>query len=162
MAEATPGEAQIGDPPSPTSGRIAALMLLVFSLAVALATNRIEYAFSSDPLGPRVFPYLIAGGLGLCSLWYLARPGEAERWPSGTTLGQVLVLIAVTSIAVALMDRIGFVASAFLMCGLAAHLFGASLPLALAVGAVQAVFWFALFRYLLGTYLPAGTWLFPG
>jgi hypothetical protein len=48
------------------------------------------------------------------------------------------------------------------MCGCAAYLFGAAPLTAVGVGAAQAVFWFVLFKYALGTYLPSGSWLFPG
>ena len=60
------------------------------------------------------------------------------------------------------MDQIGFLPAAFIMCACAAYLFGAAPLTAVGVGAAQAVFWFLLFKYALGTYLPSGSWLFPG
>jgi hypothetical protein len=60
------------------------------------------------------------------------------------------------------MNDIGFIASATAMCAMGAWLFGARPASAVAIGLVQAVFWYGLFKYGLGTYLPSGTLLFPG
>jgi len=138
------------------SGRAGALAVIAFAAILAGATSRIDYAFSSDPLGPRAFPYMIAAALGACGVWYLLRPGEAEPWSDGATLARGAFLVALTAIAVGAMDMIGFPAAALAMAGATAWLFGARPALALGIGAVQAVFWYVLFRHLLGTYLPAG------
>jgi putative tricarboxylic transport membrane protein len=144
------------------SGRIAAAILIAFAAILAIATSQIEYAFSSDPLGPQAFPYILAAALALCGLWYFLNPGTSSPWPEMAVLRSALVLIAVTAISVGLMDKIGFLPAAFLMSACAAYLFGAAPLMAIAIGLAQAVFWFALFKYALGTYLPAGSWLFPG
>lgn len=144
------------------SGRIAATILLAFVLVLAISTSQIEYAFSSDPLGPRAFPYLLAAALVICGIWYFLAPGEAEPWPRSDVRRSAIILIAVTTGSVALMDHIGFLPAAFIMCACAAYLFGAAPLAAVGIGAAQAVFWFALFKYALGTYLPSGSWLFPG
>jgi putative tricarboxylic transport membrane protein len=144
------------------SGRVAAAILLAFSAILAVSASQIEYAFSSDPLGPRAFPYLLAAALAICGIWYFLSPGEAEPWPRPDVLRSAVILIAVTTASVALMDHIGFLPAAFIMCACAAYLFGAPPLAAVGVGAAQAVFWFLLFKYALGTYLPSGSWLFPG
>jgi putative tricarboxylic transport membrane protein len=144
------------------SGRVAAAILLAFSAILAVSASQIEYAFSSDPLGPRAFPYLLAAALAICGIWYFLAPGEAEPWPRSDVLRNAIILIAVTTGSVALMDQIGFLPAAFIMCACAAYLFGATPLAAVGVGAAQAVFWFLLFKYALGTYLPSGSWLFPG
>lgn len=135
--------------------------MLAFAIILAVATSQIEYAFSSDPLGPQAFPYLLAAALALSGLWYFLRPGASDPWPKAEVLRAAISLIAVTAIAIGLMDYVGFLPTAFVACGWAAYLFGASVQGALAIGATQAVFWFALFKYGLGTYLPSGTLLFP-
>lgn len=143
------------------SGRVTAAILLVFAMVLAIATGRIEYAFSSDPLGPQAFPYILSVALAICSVWYFLRPGTAEPWPQSQMLLSAFILIAVTATAIGLMDHIGFFPAALLMCSCAAYLFGASVPAAIGIGIIQAAFWFALFKYGLGTYLPSGTLLFP-
>ena len=144
------------------SGRATAVILLAFAAVLAIATSQIEYAFSSDPLGPRVFPYMLAAGLAISSAWYFVRPGAADPWPRSQVMLGAVSLIAVTAIAVGSMDFVGFLPSAFFVSAWAAHLFGAAPAGAVGIGAVQAIFWFVLFRFGLGTYLPSGTLLFPG
>ncbi len=139
-----------------------AVLVLVLAAALAVATHHIEYAFSSDPIGPKGFPYILSVALALCGIWYFLRPGFAEPWPTGETLISALALIAVTAIALGLMDQIGFLIAAFVVCAFAAFSFGAPPLGAIGAGAVQAIFWFVLFKYGLGTYLPSGSWLFPG
>jgi hypothetical protein len=95
-------------------------------------------------------------------VWYFLRPGTADPWPQSSTLQSAVALVAVTATAVGLMDQVGFLPVAFVVCGCASYLFGATPARAVVIGAIQAVFWFALFKYALGTYLPAGTLLFPG
>lgn len=139
-----------------------AVLLVVLAAVLAVATHRIEYAFSSDPIGPKGFPYILSAALALCGIWYFLRPGFAEPWPTGDTLVAALALIAVTVITLGLMDQIGFLIVAFVVCAFAAYCFGAAPLAAIGSGAAQAIFWFVLFKYGLGTYLPSGSWFFPG
>ncbi len=139
------------------SGRVTASLLLAFAAVLAVATGRIEYAFSSDPLGPQAFPYILSASLAICGAWYFLRPGAADPWPGSELLKSAASLIGVTAIAIGLMDYIGFLPTSFIVCGWAAYLFGASATGAVGVGAIQAAFWFLLFKYALGTYLPSGT-----
>lgn len=142
--------------------RAVGLSLLALSIAVAVGAGNIEFAFSSDPLGPRAVPYILAGFLAVCSLWYLAQPGHSEPWADAGTLWRAVALIAVTAGGVGLMNIIGFVPMAVAMSFVAARLFGATWPGAAAIGVAQGALWFVLFKYALGTYLPAGTLFFPG
>lgn len=144
------------------SGRVLAVVILVLAVLLAVATSQIEYAFSSDPIGPKGFPFILAAALGICGIWYFVKPGEAEAWPDRATLISALSLLAVTAIFVGLMDYVGFPIAAFVICAYAAYCFGASPALAAGSAAVQAAFWFVLFKYALGTYLPSGSWFFSG
>ncbi len=151
-----------GHPHAARSGRVAAAIVLAFAIVLAVAASQIEYAFSSDPLGPQAFPYLLAASLAICAVWYFLRPGAADPWPQPQMLLSAIILIGVTATAIGLMDYVGFLPATFVICTCAAYLFGASPGGAIGVGAIQSLFWYALFKYGLGTYLPAGTLLFPG
>jgi putative tricarboxylic transport membrane protein len=144
------------------SGRIAAIVVILFGVLLAAGASQIEYAFSSDPLGPRAFPYLLAGAFVLFGVWYLLRPGSSEPWPDAGTLVRSVMLIGVTTAAILVMPAIGFVASAAIICGVTASLFGATPFAAVGIGLGNGVFWFVIFKYGLGTYLPLGSLLFPG
>jgi putative tricarboxylic transport membrane protein len=143
-------------PASRRSGRIAAIAILILSVAYGIAGSRIVYSFSSDPLGPRVFPMLLAAILALLALIYLLRPGEAEPWPGGALLARSLALPALVLIAALIMEPLGFPAAMFVLTAGVGWLFGAS-PFAATVGGiVQAALWYFVFGYLLEVYLPLG------
>ncbi|MDR6955491.1 putative tricarboxylic transport membrane protein [Ancylobacter sp. 3268] len=138
------------------SNRIAAIILLLFSLLYGYAGSVIEFSFSSDPLGPQVFPVMLAAILGLLSLIYLFVPGEGEAWPQGTVLMRCIALPALVLIAALLFEPIGFAGAMFVMTTGIARIFGASWKTSLIGGFLQAAVWYVIFGYLLEVYLPVG------
>lgn len=137
-------------------GRVSAICLFVFAIAYGVGASVIEYAFASDPLGPRVFPVALAVVLGFLSVWYWFSPGFAEGFPTGPLLWRVLAVPLLMVIAVALFEPAGFAASIFVLTLGSAILFGAP-PARALVGAIgHAALWWFVFSYLLEVYLPAG------
>jgi putative tricarboxylic transport membrane protein len=140
-----------------SSGRLAAILIFIFALAFAWQGAQIEYAFSSDPLGPKAFPLLLAGILAALSVWLFCRPGHDTHWPLGKTLWKALgIPLAVVTTAL-LLNPLGFFAAVFLMVAMVGWIFGASPRLALLGAGLQAAVWQVVFVYLLGVYLPTGT-----
>jgi putative tricarboxylic transport membrane protein len=137
-------------------GQSTAACLFVFAVAYGLGATAIDYAFASDPLGPRVFPIGLAAMLALLSVWYLVSPGPAEGYPTGRLLLRVLGIPLVMLAAVALFEPAGFVASTFVLTFGTALIFGAP-PFKALLGALgQAALWWFVFSYVLEVYLPAG------
>lgn len=139
-----------------SGGRRAAMCLLASSIVYGVAGSRIQYAFSSDPLGPRVFPVMLAIALAVFSMIYLARPGDAPNWPRGNLLAQSVVMIGVLVASALVLESLGFAAAMFLLCLGIGRLFGASWKAALVGSGVQAALWYFVFDYLLDVYLPVG------
>lgn len=138
------------------SNRLAALGLLAFSLIYGLAGSGIEYSFASDPLGPRVFPVVLAIFLGVFALIYLFVPGTSEGWPQGGVLMRCIALPALVLIAALLFEPIGFAGSMFVLTTGVGRIFGASWKASLIGGLIQAGLWYFIFGYLLEVYLPIG------
>ncbi len=138
------------------SDRVGAIVLLVFALLYGFEASRIAYSFSSDPLGPRVFPLMLAGALALLSLIYLLRPGGAEPWPQGRLLAPALAIPGLVLAAALLLEPLGFAVSVTILVTGVGRLFGASWRYAVVGGLAQAALWFVVFRYLLEVYLPGG------
>lgn len=138
------------------SNRIAAVVLLAFSVTYGVAGSGIDYAFASDPLGPRVFPVLLAGLLGVFSLIYLFVPGKAEDWPHGTVLMRCIALPVLVLIAALLFEPLGFAGAMFVLTAGVGRIFGASWKASLLGGLIQAGLWYFIFGYLLEVYLPTG------
>jgi putative tricarboxylic transport membrane protein len=137
-------------------GRIAAICLLVLAIAYGAGGSLIEYAFASDPLGPRVVPIGLSIILGFLCLIYLKSPGSIEGFPTGPLLWRVLAVPVLLAVSVLLFEPAGFAASIFVLTLGAAKLFGASWKTALVGAAGQALLWWFVFAYLLDVYLPAG------
>lgn len=137
-------------------GRVSAVCLLAFAIAYGIGGSVIDYAFASDPLGPRVFPVALAVVLALLSVWYWFSPGFSEGFPTGALLGRVLAVPVLMVVSAALFEPAGFPASIFVLTLGSAILFGAP-PVKALIGAVgHAALWWVVFSYLLEVYLPAG------
>jgi putative tricarboxylic transport membrane protein len=143
-----------------SGGHVAALAVIASACGLALAAGEVTFAFSSDPIGPRGFPYAIAAALGLCGLWYLAIPGEAEAPPGRRAFRSIGAFLALAVATTWAMPAIGFIVAMVILVGGMATLFGARPVQALAGAVCQSVLWWAIFGPLLGGNLPAGPWGF--
>jgi putative tricarboxylic transport membrane protein len=139
------------------SDRVGAIVLLVLAVLYGLDASRIPYSFSSDPLGPRVFPLILSGALALLSLIYLFRPGGSEPWPQGRLLASSIAIPGLVLVATLLMEPLGFAIAITLLVTGVGRIFGASWRLAVIGGLAQAALWFFVFKHLLEVYLPGGS-----
>lgn len=137
-------------------GRVSALCLLGLAIVYGIGGSLIEYAFSSDPLGPRAMPVMLAILLGFLSLVLLKFPGTAESIPAGALLIKVLAIPVVLIVSVALFEPLGFALSIFLLTVVTGWIFGASVKLSLIGGVCHAALWWFIFSFLLEVYLPTG------
>jgi putative tricarboxylic transport membrane protein len=138
------------------TGRIAASVLVVFALIYGYFGLTIEYAFSSDPIGPRGFPAGLAAVLVLLGAWYWLTPGATEEMPGRPGRIAALAFLVASGVCVLAMDWIGFVPAMIVLMSVIARLFGASWRMALVSGIGQALLWWVLFGPLLGGTLPKG------
>lgn len=138
-------------------GRIAALVLLGVAVAYGVGGATIEYAFSSDPLGPRAVPVMLAAVLAGLSLLYLAWPGSVEALPTGPALVRILAIPAILVLSVMLFEPLGFAGSIFVLTLGVALVFGAPVKYALLGAGGQTLLWWVLFAYVLQVYLPTGS-----
>ena len=143
------------------SDRLTGLVLLLLAVAYGVTASGYE-AMIGDPLGPAVFPIVLAIPLGLFAVYLVLRPDREPAWPRGPALRkQVLALVAFVAYAY-LLEPLGFVVSTFLAVVVLGWLLGARLPEAGAAGVGIAVVLFVLFDTLLGLPLPAGVLGFLG
>ncbi|MBD9497475.1 MULTISPECIES: tripartite tricarboxylate transporter TctB family protein [unclassified Ensifer] len=137
-------------------GRVGGLLMLALAIAYGIGGSQIEYAFASDPLGPRVVPVLLAITLSVLCLFYLKSPGTTEAFPQGRLLVKIIAVPLLLLASALLLEPAGFAASIFLLTFGVGWIFGAPLRLALIGGVGQAALWWFVFSYLLDVYLPAG------
>jgi putative tricarboxylic transport membrane protein len=137
------------------SDRLAGLVLLGLAVWYGLTARGFE-AMIGDPLGPAVFPMVLAVPLGLLSLYLVARPDPEPDWARGRSLlKQGLALVAFVAYAY-LLEPLGFLVATALGTAVLGALLGARPRHAAATGVATALVLFVLFDILLGLPLPAG------
>jgi putative tricarboxylic transport membrane protein len=104
------------------SDRVIFVLTLIITAAYFYGTRQIPTIEIGDPLGPRVFPYLIAVGLLISAAWLLveimqarkvAAPPQDAQAQAGSQ-GHVVVICAVvvwTGLYFAVFQRLGFLIS---------------------------------------------------
>jgi putative tricarboxylic transport membrane protein len=143
------------------SDRLTGFALLALAVAYGFAASGYQ-AMIGDPLGPAVFPIVLAIPLGLLSLYLIVRPDREPDWPRGRALlKQLLALVAFVAYAY-LLEPLGFLVSTFLAVVVLGWLLGARPWQAGAAGAAIPLVLFVLFDTLLGLPLPAGVLGFLG
>lgn len=77
------------------SDRIFGLVMIVVALGYILSATTIRSSFMSDPVGPRIFPYIIACATLLCAFVMVLRPDPEVEWPRGPALMNLGIALAV-------------------------------------------------------------------
>jgi putative tricarboxylic transport membrane protein len=118
--------------------------------------TQIELSFISDPVGPRIFPIIIAIVLGLASLVVLVRPDAPPVWPAAGRLFEIAVAAAVMVAYALALAEIGFViatalAAAFLTWRLGTRPLGA-----VVAGCLTSLGIYVVFHLILGLSLARG------
>lgn len=139
------------------SDRIFGLLVVIGALAFFAGALQIQTSFMSDPLGPRVFPMLIAGATLLCGLVMLARPDPEPDWPAATTwLLMAAALAVLTAYAYAVVP-FGFLIPTALASAAIGYLIQPRVAQSLIMGVALSLVLFVIFKYGLGL----GLFAFP-
>lgn len=124
--------------------------MLVVALGYILSARGIETSFMSDPVGPRLFPYMVATVVILCSLVMFLRPDPDEEWPAGPMLLQLgIALVALLGYAEAI-SPLGFLIPTTIVAGILSWQIGGNPVRSALTGLGLAVGLFVLFRVILG------------
>ncbi len=135
--------------------RIFGAVMIVLALGYVLSAMNIQTSFMSDPVGPRLFPYLVAGVVTLCSLIMILRPDPNAEWPGPMMvlkIGTALLLL----VGYALLIRpLGFIIPTVVVSAALSYMISPRpVPAALA-GLGLGVGLFVLFKVILGLGLVA-------
>jgi putative tricarboxylic transport membrane protein len=143
------------------SDRLTGLVLLVLSVAYGVAASGFQ-AMIGDPLGPAVFPLVLAIPLAAFSLYLLLRPDPEPDWPRGRAWFKQALSVAALLAYAYLLEPLGFVLTTLLAVVALACLLGGKPWQAAVAGAIIAVVLFVLFNNLLSLPLPTGVLGFLG
>lgn len=135
------------------SDRIAGLLLFAFAVWYGWTAEGFQQGFG-DPLGPSMFPQLVAVPFALLSLVLVFRPDPDPAWPHGfALLRQAFCLLVLLGYAGSL-ERLGFPLATLIACALLCRLLGTDWLRAGLAGAGVGVALYVLFDPVLGLPLP--------
>ncbi|APZ53217.1 tripartite tricarboxylate transporter TctB family protein [Salipiger abyssi] len=138
------------------SDRIFGVVGMLLALGYVVAAFAIEESFLSDAVGPKAFPLIIAGILGLSSAVIALRPDAEPAWPALGRLAEIGAAVVVMILYAEMLPVAGFViATAFAAAYLAWRLGSAPLE-AVAVGVGTSVGIYVIFHLALGLSLARG------
>lgn len=143
------------------SDRLTGLFGLVLAFVYGVVGTRYEAGLMADPLGPNVFPLLIALLLGSCSVLLMAQPRDRASWPAAGVWARTLATIFAMVVYGFALETLGFVLASFLLVFVLVRLMAGGTFAALGTGLGASVLLYALFDRVLGLPLPPGSVFAP-
>ena len=137
-----------------TIDRVLGGVLVLLAAAAAWHAQTLVVPFAADPVGPKVFPTIVAAVLALSGLALLVRPSrvvmEFGMWP------RAMAILAASFMYPLLLQPLGFVPATTILCFVSALAFRGRLIGAAVAGVLTAVAFFVLLDRLLDLPLPRG------
>jgi putative tricarboxylic transport membrane protein len=142
------------------SDRVFGSATIVLSLLMVWATGLIEESFIQDPLGPKAFPLVIAGVMGLSGLVMVFKPDAEPHWPGMVKLAELLATVGVFVVYAQILPIAGFVLSTSVATAFLVWRLGGTTRQSMIGGVVIAIGIYAVFQHVLGLNLAKGPWGF--
>lgn len=120
----------------------------------------IQESFISDPVGPKIFPIIIGGLVGLSSLAILLKPDAEPEWPDFSRLFEVGLTVAVMIAYAYALPSAGFVVSTAVAAAYLSWRLGTPPVKAAVAGVAIAIGIYVVFHLILGLSLARGPWGF--
>jgi putative tricarboxylic transport membrane protein len=135
--------------------RIFGAVMIVLALGYILSAMNIQTSFMSDPVGPRLFPYMVAGVVIVCALVMVLKPDPNAEWPSpliALKIGAALALL----VGYALVIRpLGFIVPTVVASAVLSYMISPRLVPAALAGLGLGIGLYVLFKVVLGLGLVA-------
>ncbi|MGR3572543.1 tripartite tricarboxylate transporter TctB family protein [Brevirhabdus sp.] len=138
------------------SDRIFGAIGLIIALIFAWQATVIQESFLSDAVGPKAFPLIIAGVLGLCSVYFLLRPDANPTWPRAGRLAEIGLAVLVMLAYAQLLPELGFVIATAIAAAYLTWRLGTRPLQSLLVGVLTSLGIYFIFHLLLGLSLARG------
>ncbi|MDZ4095813.1 MAG: tripartite tricarboxylate transporter TctB family protein [Paracoccaceae bacterium] len=138
-----------------SSDRIFGLVVVFGALAFFAGALQIQTSFLSDPVGPRLFPILIAVVSLLAGLMMLWKPDAEPDWPAASAWGNMAITMVVLVAYAYLLAPLGFVLPTAVAAAVISYMIAPHIRPAAITGAVLSLSLFFIFKYSLGLGLVA-------
>jgi len=140
--------------------RITGIFVLACAIVYGLGASRLESGFGSGPVGPQLFPTILAVCLGLCAIGMLFRNDPPQSWPKGGEIWLKFLLLIVAFLFYAYgpisVRNLGFIISTSFVTATVSIFFGARFIPALLGGVISSFVLYAIFVFGLDLSLPVG------
>jgi len=141
--------------------RIFASVLLLACVGLALMAWPYQAAFSYEPVGPRAFPLLMLGLMGVALLYMVFRPApikhsEDEPPLDRETLTKIGICVLLLLVFAGLFEPLGFILSSILIGIPMARLYGGRWLPSIVVTTLMAIGLYLLFDRVMDVPLPLG------
>ena len=141
--------------------RIFASVLLLACIGLALMAWPYQAAFSYEPVGPRAFPLLMLGLMGLGLLYMVIRPtpivhSDDDPRLDRETLNKIGICVVLLLIFAGLFEPLGFILSSILIGIPMARLYGGRWGPSIIVTTLMSIGLYLLFDKLMDVPLPLG------
>ena len=141
--------------------RIFALILLAACAALAIMAWPYQAAFSYEPVGPRAYPLLMLGLMGLALLYLAFRPTPIVRKDDEPeldreTLTKIGVCVGLLLVFAATFESLGFILSSVLIGVPMARLYGGRWLHSAVIVVAMSLLLYWLFDYVMDVPLPLG------
>ncbi|BBP60983.1 tripartite tricarboxylate transporter TctB family protein [Pseudomonas sp. St316] len=144
-----------------TLQRIFAAVLLLACIGLALMAWPYQAAFSYEPVGPRAFPLLMLGLMGLALLYMLFRPtpivhSEEDPQLDRETLQKIGICVVLLLVFAGTFEPLGFIVASILIGVPMARLYGGRWVPSAVIISLMAIGLYLLFDKLMDVPLPLG------
>lgn len=141
--------------------RLFAAVLLLACAGLALMAWPYQAAFSYEPVGPRAFPLLMLGLMGLALLYMLFRPAPIKRSEEEPpldrqTLTKIALCVALLLVFAGAFEPLGFIVASILIGVPMARLYGGRWLPSLVIICLLSVGLYWLFDRVMDVPLPLG------
>jgi len=142
--------------PEVRSDRVLGLVCVVAAIAMAVAARDYTAHISYEPVGPRAFPMLLAGLIGIVGAWLVVRPSLHSAAVAEGRLAALLGCVVAVLAYALLFQWLGFTLATAAMAVPVGLAFGGGWARSLGGGIGLGLGLFLLFDKLLDVVLPTG------
>lgn len=144
-----------------TIQRIFAAVLLLVCIGLALMAWPYQAAFSYEPVGPRAFPLLMLGLMGVALLYMMFRPtpivhSDEDRQLDRETLQKIGICVVLLLVFAGTFEPLGFILASILTGVPMARLYGGRWIPSVVIISLMAIGLYLLFDKLMDVPLPLG------
>lgn len=132
-----------------TSDRIFGAVMIVVALGYILSATTIQVPLFPDPMGPKMFPYLIAIGVIICGIFMIVRPDPEASWPPAQAVLKLVFAAAVMIGYAFALKPLGFLIPTAVAAGILSYQLQPRPVIAALTGIGLSIGLFVLFRYAL-------------